>query len=279
MEGQGPEHSSARIERFLQAVDDQEDTVPNMAEDTRMQIQHTNMQVVNCTTPANYFHVLRRQVHRAFRKPLVVAAPKSLLRHKSAVSSLKDMAEGTSFQRLIGDKGELVAPGKVRKLLLCSGKVYYDLEKARAELGAKGKDVAIVRVEQIAPFPFDLVAAEMARYPNASVTFVQEEPRNMGAWTYVAPRIATAARVLNKKALYPVRLGALFFAGATCFPRRAKGPAFRSPPPPFHTPHTTCARAGVRGAPGCGVARGGVPQGARRGGEEAVRGRLRVNSA
>jgi 2-oxoglutarate dehydrogenase E1 component len=246
MEGQGPEHSSARIERFLQAVDDQEDVVPDMAEDTRMQIQHTNIQVVNCTTPANYFHVLRRQVHRAFRKPLVVASPKSLLRHKSAVSSLKDMGEGTAFQRVIGDAGGATAsPTKVRKLLLCTGKVYYDLEKQRADLGAK--DVAIVRIEQIAPFPFDLVAKEVARYPNAKVAFVQEEPRNMGAWTYVAPRIATATRVLNKKVVQPVRW-ALY------------------PPPPL-PPHAYLAKrplgprnkkAGVRRAEGGCVARSGL---------------------
>ena len=195
MEGQGPEHSSARIERFLQAVDDAEDVVPPMAEELRMQIQHANMQVVNCSTPANYFHVLRRQVHRAFRKPLIIATPKSLLRHKAAVSSLADMAAPTAFQRLIPDAGvKPAAAAKVRKLVLCTGKVYYDLDKARAD--AKAHDVAIARVEQIAPFPFDVVAAEMQRFPNAAVVWAQEEPRNMGAWTYVAPRIETAARKL-----------------------------------------------------------------------------------
>ncbi len=209
MEGQGPEHSSARIERFLQQVDDNEGVVPPMDEAKRMQIQHTNMQVVNCTTPANYFHVLRRQVHRAFRKPLIVASPKSLLRHKSAVSSFADMAEGSAFKRVIPDSlaAAAAAPKKVRKLLFCSGKVYYDLEKARADAGVT--DVAIARVEQIAPFPFDLVAAEAAKFPNAKVVFAQEEPRNMGFWTYVAPRIATATRVLNGKEVYPEYVGRL----------------------------------------------------------------------
>jgi 2-oxoglutarate dehydrogenase E1 component len=199
MEGQGPEHSSCRIERFLQQVDDQENIVPPMAEEVRKQIQHTNMQVVNVTTPANYFHVLRRQVHRSFRKPLVVAAPKSLLRHKDAVSSYAEMADGSKFQRTYPDAYAKLAPAKkVRKLILCSGKVYYDLNKYRAEHAAAA-DVAICRVEQIAPFPFDRVAAECKRFPNAQVVWVQEEPRNMGAWTYVAPRIETATRVLNGK--------------------------------------------------------------------------------
>lgn len=184
-------------------VDDQENVVPPMAEELRMQIQHTNMQVMNLTTPANYFHALRRQVHRAFRKPLIIATPKSLLRHKSAVSSIADMGEGSVFQRVIPDThAALVAPKKVRKLLLCCGKVYYELEKARADGGHH--DVAIARVEQIAPFPFDLVAAEVKKFPGASVAWVQEEPRNMGAWSYVAPRIESATRVLLGKEVRPV---------------------------------------------------------------------------
>lgn len=209
-EGQGPEHSSCRIERFLQMVDDQENVVPPMAEELRMQIQHTNMQVANITTPANYFHALRRQVHRAFRKPLVIATPKSLLRHKSAVSTLADMAEGSSFQRVLPDVLHPPAAGvnkRTRKLLLCSGKVYYDLEKQREAGGHT--DVAIARVEQIAPFPFDLIAAEIKRFPNATVSWVQEEPRNMGAWTYVMPRIMTATRVLCGKEIMPNYVGRL----------------------------------------------------------------------
>ena len=153
MEGMGPEHSSARIERFLQQCDDAEDVVPPMDESKRMQIQHTNWQVLNCTTPANYFHALRRQVHRNFRKPLIVASPKSLLRHKNAVSSLVDMSEGSMFKRVIPEDAPalLAAPTKVRKLIFCTGKVYYDLLKQREDL--KCKDVAIARLEQIAPFP------------------------------------------------------------------------------------------------------------------------------
>lgn len=196
-EGQGPEHSSCRIERFLQLMDDQEDVFPTMEEDKRMQIQRANMQVLNCTTPANYFHALRRQVHRDFRKPLIVATPKSLLRHKSAVSTLDDMSGATTFQRVIPDvHSALKKPEEVRKIVFCTGKVYYDLDKHRMDNNIN--DVAIARVEQIAPFPFDLVAEELKKYPNAEVVWAQEEPRNMGAWTYVAPRIRTAAGAINR---------------------------------------------------------------------------------
>lgn len=208
-EGQGPEHSSCRIERFLQMVDDQENVVPPMAEDVRKQIQHSNMQVANVTTPANYFHLLRRQVHRGFRKPLIVATPKSLLRHKSAVSKLSEMSEGSVFQRVYPEVAEkvLAHPKKVRQLIFCTGKVYYDLEKYRVE--NNHWDVAIARVEQIAPFPFDLVANEVKRFPNAQVVWAQEEPRNMGAWFYVSPRFETATRVLLGKEVSPKYAGRL----------------------------------------------------------------------
>ena len=164
-EGQGPEHSSARLERFLQMC----------AED--------NIQVCNLTTPANYFHLLRRQMLRPLRKPLVVMTPKSLLRHKQAVSTLQDLAQG-GFQRVIGDAA--FAPGGadpkvVRRVLICSGKVYYDVLAAREASGKK--DVALVRVEQLYPFPDTELQAEFARYPaKAPVVWVQEEPSNMGAW-------------------------------------------------------------------------------------------------
>jgi 2-oxoglutarate dehydrogenase E1 component len=207
-EGQGPEHSSCRIERFLQAVDDQENVVPPMAEEVRMQIQQTNMQVLNCSTPANYFHALRRQIHRNFRKPLIIATPKSLLRHKSAVSTMADMADGSSFQRVIHDSSSILSsPKKIRKLIFCTGKVYYDLDKYR--LDHKIGDVAIARVEQIAPFPFDLVANEVKKFPNAQIVWVQEEPRNMGAWTYVWPRMLSATRVLCGKEVMPLYAGRL----------------------------------------------------------------------
>lgn len=210
-DGQGPEHSSCRIERFLQLVDEQEDFVPTMEEDGRMQIQRSNMQVVNVSTPANYFHVLRRQLHRNFRKPLIVASPKNLLRHRKCVSRFEDMNESTKFLRFIPDNSSVapssatVEPENVRRLVLCTGKIYYELEKARED--GEHQDVAISRVEQIAPFPFDHVAAEVRKYPNAEVVWVQEEPRNQGYWSYVASRIATATRELNDEERFPLYVG------------------------------------------------------------------------
>jgi 2-oxoglutarate dehydrogenase E1 component len=195
--GQGAEHSSCRIERFLQQCDEDSDVIPNMDGDIRTQIQLHNWQVVNCTTPANYFHVLRRQIHREFRKPLIIATPKNLLRDKVCTSSLADMAEGTRFKRVIGEVDEKISSqgSKVERLLYCSGKVYYELADARKKLGLS--NVAIVRVEQLAPFPWDHVAQEAARYPNAAVVWCQEEPKNMGGWSYTEPRIATALRKIN----------------------------------------------------------------------------------
>jgi len=184
-EGQGPEHSSARLERFLQLS----------AED--------NIQVANCTTPANYFHILRRQMLRPFRKPLVIMTPKSLLRHKRAVSNLSELAEGSSFHRVLDD---LIDPPseKVKRLILCSGKVYYDLADARDEQGRD--DLYILRVEQLYPFPGDVVAEYAARFPNLdTVVWCQEEPKNAGAWFFVDPLIEEA---LGKRAVYAGRAAA-----------------------------------------------------------------------
>jgi 2-oxoglutarate dehydrogenase E1 component len=176
-EGQGPEHSSARLERWLQLC----------AED--------NMQVCNPTTPAQYFHVLRRQMRRNFRKPLVLMTPKSLLRHKAALSSVGDLADG-GFQTVIDDiavggaaeAGVMIDPARVSRVLLCSGKIYYALLAGRREREAD--TVAIVRVEQLYPFPARELAAVLAAYPNArQVYWVQEEPQNMGAWTFMNERL------------------------------------------------------------------------------------------
>lgn len=195
-EGQGAEHSSCRVERFLQMTDDEPDVVPVMDEDNRMQIQHTNWQVVYCSTPAQYFHVLRRQLHREFRKPLISVQPKHLLRLRQAASNIEDMAEGTQFHRVLPEVStSLVADDSVKRVVFCSGKVYYELA---AERDARGvNDVALVRVEQIAPFPFDKVAEQAARYSNAEIVWAQEEPHNMGFWTYVSPRIETALAKIN----------------------------------------------------------------------------------
>ena len=205
--GQGAEHSSCRLERFLQQVDEDPDIVPPMGENERMQIQMCNWQVVNCSTPANYFHVLRRQLHRDFRKPLIVATPKNLLRERKCTSTIDEMAENTKFQRIFPEVDVEISskPDTVRRVVFCSGKIFFELIEEREKRGIK--DVAIVRIEQIAPFPFDKVAKEMAHYKNAEVFWAQEEPKNMGAWTFVQPRIETATRSINKKAQRPVFVG------------------------------------------------------------------------
>ncbi len=170
-EGQGPEHSSARLERFLQLY----------AED--------NIQVVYPSTPANYFHALRRQLHRNFRKPLIVMTPKSLLRLKRCQSPLVDMAEGSSFHRVLFDRCPGEADERVERIVLCTGKVYYDLKAAAEERGVDDR-VALIRLEQLAPFPENVLGEELRRYaPSASVIWCQEEPRNMGAWLFVQPRL------------------------------------------------------------------------------------------
>ena len=177
-EGQGPEHSSARLERFLQMC----------AQD--------NMQVANCTTPANYFHILRRQIHRNFRKPLILMTPKSLLRHKRATSKLSELSEGSSFHRVLWDDIDqadrreeltLKPDNEIRRVIICSGKVYYDLYEAREEKGVD--DVYILRLEQLYPFPVNSLPAELKRFKQAEIVWCQEEPRNMGAWTFVEPNI------------------------------------------------------------------------------------------
>jgi 2-oxoglutarate dehydrogenase E1 component len=181
-EGQGPEHSSARLERFLSLS----------AQD--------NIQVVYPTTPAQIFHLLRRQVLRPLRKPLVIMSPKSLLRRPEAVSKLDELASGT-FQEVIPDTK--VDPAGVTRLLLCSGKVYYDLVKARDE--RKDTSIAIVRVEQLFPFPFDELAGLVAKMPNlAELFWVQEEPRNSGAWHFMFPRLHDLAAARGQG---PLKLG------------------------------------------------------------------------
>jgi 2-oxoglutarate dehydrogenase E1 component len=186
-EGQGPEHSSARLERYLQLC----------AED--------NMQVVYCSTPASYFHALRRQMRRKFRKPLIVMTPKSLLRHKLCVSSLADFGPGTAFHRVLPESQAIAPDAQVQRVVLCSGKIYYDLLEARESKGVK--NVALVRLEQLYPFPQNSLAAQLGRYPNAEVVWCQEEPKNMGAWTHVDRRIEATLGGLKVKARRPVYIG------------------------------------------------------------------------
>ena len=184
-EGQGPEHSSARLERYLQMC----------AED--------NMQVVHATTPANLFHVLRRQLHREIRKPLILMTPKSLLRHKRAVSRLDEIGENTTFHRILYDdaqmlpdeKIKLVSDEKIRRIVLCSGKVYYDIYDEREKRGID--DVYIMRVEQLYPVPLKALVQELGRFKNAEVVWCQEEPRNMGAWHFVEPYLEWVLNQIN----------------------------------------------------------------------------------
>lgn len=184
-EGQGPEHSSARLERFLQAC------------------ANDNIQVVNCTTPANFYHVLRRQIHRDYRKPLIVMTPKSLLRHKLATSTIDEFDKGTEFLPVIPEKDKLTADSKVRKLVICSGKIYYDLYEARN--AAKINDIAIIRLEELYPLPTAALSKEIKKYSNAEIIWCQEEPKNAGAWNFLDRRledIIISAKVSSKRPIY-----------------------------------------------------------------------------
>jgi 2-oxoglutarate dehydrogenase E1 component len=189
LEGGGPEHSSARLERFLQLASDDERELP---ESIDLAQQAINLHVVNVTTPANYFHVLRRQLARPFRKPLVVMSPKSMLRHKLTWSQLADFLPGTRFHPVLPVDTGLPPDAEPRKLIFCSGKVYADLAAAVSSAGAR--DIAIFRLEQISPFPYFAVQAELSRFPIAQLVWCQEEPLNAGAWAYVRPRLETACR-------------------------------------------------------------------------------------
>ncbi|XP_043268320.1 2-oxoglutarate dehydrogenase, mitochondrial isoform X5 [Venturia canescens] len=193
LEGMGPEHSSARLERFLQMSADDPDYFPPESEEFAVrQLHDINWIVANCSTPANLFHILRRQIALPFRKPLILMTPKSLLRHPEARSSFDLMTEDTQFLRIIPEEGVAAQnPNNVKRVVFCSGKVYYDLKKSRGERGMDDK-VAIARMEQISPFPYDLVKKEVAKYPNAEIIWTQEEHKNQGAWTYVQPRFVTA---------------------------------------------------------------------------------------
>ncbi|KAL7047306.1 hypothetical protein ACKWTF_002863 [Chironomus riparius] len=193
MEGMGPEHSSARLERFLQMSADDPDYFPPESEEFAIrQLHDINWIVANCSTPGNYFHILRRQIAIPFRKPLILMTPKSLLRHPECKSSFSEMVEGTEFQRVIPDRGPASEnPSGVKRIIFCTGRVYYDLIKARRDKGLEG-EIAISTVEQISPFPYDLVKNECFKYANAEIVWAQEEHKNQGAWNYVLPRFETA---------------------------------------------------------------------------------------
>ncbi|MEP1199390.1 2-oxoglutarate dehydrogenase E1 component [Tateyamaria sp.] len=193
-EGQGPEHSSARLERFLQMCG------------------QDNWIVANCTTPANYFHILRRQIHRDFRKPLILMTPKSLLRHKMAVSKTEEFTTGSSFHRLMWDDAQhgnsdtkLVPDAKIKRVVMCSGKVYYDLLEERDARGID--DVYLLRFEQFYPFPAQSAVAELERFKQAEMVWCQEEPKNQGAWTFIEPNLEWVLGRIKAKHTRPVYVG------------------------------------------------------------------------
>mgnify|MGYP001197771611 FL=1 len=193
-EGQGPEHSSARLERFLQMCG------------------QDNWIVANCTTPANYFHILRRQIHRTFRKPLVLMTPKSLLRHKMAVSKREEFTTGSSFHRVLWDDAQygnsetkLVLDKKIKRVVICSGKVYYDLLEERD--ARRIADVYLLRIEQFYPFPAISMVSELERFKQAEIVWCQEEPKNQGAWTFIEPNIEWVLTRIGAKHLRPSYVG------------------------------------------------------------------------
>ncbi len=193
-EGQGPEHSSARLERFLQMCG------------------QDNWIVANCTTPANYFHILRRQLHRTFRKPLILVTPKSLLRHKLAVSTAEDFTTGSSFHRVLWDDAQqgnsdtkLAADDNIKRVVLCSGKVYYDLLEERDARGID--DVYLMRIEQYYPFPAHSLINELERFKGAEIVWCQEEPKNQGAWTFIEPNIEWVLTRIGAKHTRPRYVG------------------------------------------------------------------------
>jgi 2-oxoglutarate dehydrogenase E1 component len=191
-EGQGPEHSSARLERFLQMCG------------------QDNWIIGNCTTPANYFHILRRQLHRSFRKPLIMMTPKSLLRHRLAISRAEDFTNGSSFHRVLWDDAQhgnsdtkLVADNKIKRVVMCSGKVYFDLLEERDARGID--DIYLMRFEQFYPFPAISALKELERFKNAEMVWCQEEPKNQGGWTFMEPNlewVLTRMKAKHSRAVY-----------------------------------------------------------------------------
>lgn len=197
LDGQGPEHSSSRVERYLQMVDD-DYRDPEFISDDDRQLRLCNYSICNISEPANYFHVLRRQLLRDYRKPLVVLTPKRLLRLKEAKSDMKDFTEISGFRTMLGDghPEDTVAPKDAKKLYICTGQFYYELiEKRRA---SKRTDIGIIRLEQLAPFPFVEMQKHLEKYSNAQVFWVQEEPENQAYWTFVRDRLNVVLKKLKK---------------------------------------------------------------------------------
>ena len=204
-DGAGPEHSSSRIERFLQ-LSDADDQYPTDDMTDGKIVERMNFSVAQCTTAAQFFHLLRRQIRRPFRKPLVVPVSKKLLKYRGAESTIDEFEVGLRFKRAIGDtKADLVADSQVRKVIICAGQLYYDLANEREKRGIN--DVAIVRSEQLAPFPWRSLEPFMRQYSNAEVVWAQEEPKNQGAWSFMEPRIRNLQRHIGNTNTNPSFVG------------------------------------------------------------------------
>lgn len=198
-DGAGPEHSSGRVERFLEMCNDDPDDIPEFKKDYfNENLKRYNWQIVNSSTSANYFHLLRRQMHRDYRKPLIVMAPKKLLKHKGASSDLVEFDKGLKFKRTIEERNkELIKdPKKVKKIVFCTGQVYYDLAKERDTQNKD--DTVIITVEQLFPLPYDHLKKHLESYPNANdIVWCQEEPKNYGAYSFIQPRLLSLFRKLG----------------------------------------------------------------------------------
>lgn len=207
-DGAGPEHSSARIERFLQLTNAPAWAGPHGAVGSDRAVREPlNLLVAQPSTPANYFHLLRRQLARPFRKPLVVATPKQLLRLPEAQSALLDMAPATRFQPVLSDVATAGTPADVRRVVLCSGKLFYELDAARRTRGLE-RTIALVRVEELAPWPAARVAEELARYSAAtSVVWAQDEPANAGAWAWARMHLPSSVSYVGRPALATAAVG------------------------------------------------------------------------
>jgi len=214
-DGAGPEHSSCRIERFLQLSDAADQFPTDELTDGKIQ-ERMNFSVAQCTTAAQFFHLLRRQIRRPFRKPLVVAVSKKLLKYRGAESNIEEFEVGLRFKRVIEETNQnLARDDQIRKVLLCSGQIYYELANEREKRGIN--DVAIVRIEQLCPFPWRSLEPSLRRYSNAQVLWVQDEPKNQGAWTFMEPRIRNLQSHIGNSQVEPT------FAGRPIAPSTATG--------------------------------------------------------
>lgn len=224
-DGQGPEHSSARIERFLQLCDDREDIATYSIDKDKKIIQQHNMQVINCTKPSNLFHALRRQMHRSFRKPLIVITPKKMLKMRMAFDNINNFLTSTEFLPYLSEEFEhkLKPKNEIKRIILCSGQVYYDLLNYRDTNNIQ--NIAIARIEQLSPFPFKSFMNDLKNYPNLrDVIWVQEEHMNMGPWFYVSKRIEAAIKQLkNDDQSWNIEISEVYYSGRDVYAAQSAG--------------------------------------------------------